>query len=130
MRDASACLPPGDQQLMKKGDLAELLYADDTLLLSISAHSLERFLVAVSQAGAACGLELHWGKLQLMRVRSDEQVHRPDGSIIDSNEDMTYLGSLVSEEGRASRELLRRIGIAHSELLGVLRNHDSQDQAP
>ena len=42
MRGATGKLPPEDQELLRKGSLAELLYADDTLLLSVSAESLER----------------------------------------------------------------------------------------
>ena len=61
MSDATAKLTSADHQLLQQGRLAELLYADDTLLLSVSADSLERFLTAVSIAGASYGMELHWG---------------------------------------------------------------------
>ena len=64
MADARASIPQADQILLDSEDLAELLYADDTLLLSVSARSLERCLQAVSQAGGQYGLQLHWGKLQ------------------------------------------------------------------
>ena len=67
MHDAADMLPPEDKELLREGSLAELLYADDTLLLSVSALSLERFLNIVSTAGAMYGLELHWDKLQLLR---------------------------------------------------------------
>ena len=53
MQDAVEKLRPEDRELMRQGSLAELLYADDTLLLSVSADSLERFLEAVSTAGAS-----------------------------------------------------------------------------
>ena len=59
MVDAVKELPECDKSLLLKGDLSDLLYADDTLLLSVSAPSLERFLEAVSNAGATYGLELH-----------------------------------------------------------------------
>jgi hypothetical protein len=61
MHDAVEKLPPEDRDLLRRGSLAELLYADDTLLLSVSANALERFLAAVSSAGENYGLELHWG---------------------------------------------------------------------
>jgi len=76
-RDAADALPPEDQERLRRGTLSEILYADDTLLLSVSAKSLERFLVAVSNAGASYGLELHWGKLQLINVRCHDEVRRP-----------------------------------------------------
>ena len=46
MEDAARKLPPEDRDRLDEGSLAELLYADDTLLLSVSAKSLERFLSA------------------------------------------------------------------------------------
>ena len=74
MADATSLLPPSDRELMSRGDLADLLYADNTLLVSVEGPALQRFLAAVSEAGARYNLELHWGKLQLLRVRCDDCV--------------------------------------------------------
>ena len=49
MNDAVLKLPASDQALMKDRELMELVYADDTLLLSASADCLERFLAAVAR---------------------------------------------------------------------------------
>ena len=125
MVDAVGLLSPSDQEFVRSGSLAELLYADDTLLLSADAQSLQRFLRSVSAAGATYGLELHWGKLQLMRVRCEAVVRRPDHAVIEAKEEITYLGSLVSADGRSSRELVRRIALARAEfreLSGVWRH--------
>ena len=46
MQNAAEKLLPENQELMRQGSTAELLYADDALLLSVSAASLERFLEA------------------------------------------------------------------------------------
>ncbi len=96
MGDAVAALPPCDKELWQQGSLAELLYADDTLLLGIAANIMQRFLVAVSNAGADYGLELHWGKLQLLQVRCDSVVWRSDSSAIAPQTEVTYLGGIVS----------------------------------
>ena len=53
--DVTDRLSEEDRALLKTGDLSELLYADDTLLMSVSAGSLQRFLRLVSEAGAAYG---------------------------------------------------------------------------
>ena len=89
--------------------------------MSVSAESLERFLAAVSEAGSTYGLELHWGKLQLMRVRCEDAVHRPDGSAIEAHSELLYLGSVVSDDGRVSKELARRLGMARSEFRALAR---------
>ncbi len=109
MEDAKAKMNSEDRLRFDRGDLVELLYADDTLLLSVSADSLERFLVAVCDAGAQYGLELHWGKLQLLQVRCQDKVTRPDGSKIDAKEQMIYLEASVSEDGRIGQELVRQL---------------------
>ena len=120
-----------DEQYLQDGSLAELLYADDTLLLSVSVKSLERFLQAVSSAGVTYGLELHPDKLQLIKIRCDDHVHRPDGTRISPQSDMMYLGSVVSDDGRASRELSRRLGMAAGEFrqLSRLWRHSSLGRA-
>ena len=66
---------------------------------------MERFMDAVTDAGAAYGLQLHWGKLQLLKVRSDADMKRPDMSEIEPEDYITYLGSAVSANGRLSKEL-------------------------
>ena len=121
MHDAVEKLPPEDRELLRKGSLAELLYADDTLLLSVSAVALERFLAAVSSAGESYGLELHWGKLQLLHVRCTSAVHRPDRSLINPQSSLLYLGTVVSDDGRVSNELARRLGIAAGEFRKLSR---------
>lgn len=121
MDDATQSLEQHDRELMKQGLLAELLYADDTLLLGVSAASVERFLKTVSDARARYGLEMHWGKLQLMQVRSDRVVHRPDGSSIEAKIELGYLGTNVAEDGRCNRELGRRLGFAHCDFRNLNR---------
>ena len=44
---------------MQEGGLGQLVYADDTLLMGVSAPRLERLLGAVREAGEAMRLELH-----------------------------------------------------------------------
>jgi len=121
MQDATDKLSPEDKRHLQDGSLAELLYADDTLLLSVSARSLERFLEAVSSAGSAYGLELHWGKLQLIKIRCNDHVRRPDGTRISPQSELMYLGSAVSDDGRAKRELSRRVGMAAGEFRQLSR---------
>ena len=58
MEDAKASLGPDDCERLTRGVLADLLYADDTLLLSVTAASLERFLAAVAGAGRWPGAAL------------------------------------------------------------------------
>ena len=121
MSDAAKMLGGRDMQLYAERDLAELLYADDTLLLSIDAPCLGRYLAAVSACGAKFGLELHAGKYQLLQVLCDSPVKRPDGTVIAPAEQMVYLGTMVSSDGRIAQELARRLGMASAEFRTLAR---------
>ena len=121
MKDAVDRLPEGDKDLLREKRLAELLYADDTLLLGVSSGSLQRFLEAVSDAGAAYGLELHMGKLQLLNVRCDVCLRTSDHVKIEPRSELTYLGTVISADGRLHKELGRRLGMASSEFRALSR---------
>ena len=79
MFDARLELKDEWQALFDRGGLAALLYADDTLLISVSQQALQAFLDAVAAVGGRFGLELHWGKFQLIEARCNPNIHRQDG---------------------------------------------------
>ena len=63
MHDAIEFLSPAARESYNKGDLADIVYADDTLLLGVSAPFVTEFVNTVETAGKQYGLELHYGKL-------------------------------------------------------------------
>jgi len=65
-------------------------------------------------AAGRVGLELHLGKLQLLRIRCDGDVKTPAGDVIETAETLTYFGTTVSNDGRVGGELTRRLGAAFS----------------
>ena len=71
MHDAKQMLSDAARVAYEKGDLADLVYADDTLLFGVSSKFLEEYLWAVAAAGRRYGLELHTGKLQLLHINSN-----------------------------------------------------------
>ena len=78
-------------------------------------------MAAVGQAGSEYGLSLHWGKIQLLSVRSAETIHTPDGTIVTSKNSMIYLGGLLSRDGHGEKELSRRLGMAHADFKALTR---------
>ena len=52
-------LPGKDNELMQSGNITKLLYADASLLVSVSVGSLGTFTVAVNQIGSEYGLQIH-----------------------------------------------------------------------
>ena len=130
MADARRALSQEDAALYEKGDLADLLYADDTLLLRVSAGSLERYLAAFSKSGTSFGLELHSNKYQFMQIRTEAPVCRPDGVNIEPATERTFWGAVVTHDGRVPQELGRRIGMGKSDfwILAKAWNHSSLSQ--
>ena len=63
MHDAVSMLGETARATYDKGDLADLTFADDALLLGVSRQHVEEFLAAVSTAGKRYGLELHFWKI-------------------------------------------------------------------
>ena len=103
----------------------DLLYADDTLLVSSSRANLQLLLNSVVSEGAKYGLELNWTKTFQMTICTTSIISRPDGGLIEKKRDIVYLGGLISCDGRCARELSRRIGEGHSifKILSKLWTH-------
>jgi hypothetical protein len=92
--------------------LSELLYADDTLLMGTSSQSLSAFLQAVADIGVGFGMSQHVGKTKLLNVRTNATVLAPGDVDLKGESSMTYLGGLLSSDGRSVDELSRRLGLA------------------
>ena len=80
LQDAVAMLSDEAAAAYKRGDLADVVYADDTLLISVSSQHLSEYLNAVEAAGATYGMKLHWGKFELLPVRGSPLVQTVEGN--------------------------------------------------
>ena len=56
------------------------------------------------------GLELNWSKTVQMQISTGQRLSRPDGQEISSVREAVYLGGLFTCDGKAGRELSRRVG--------------------
>jgi len=116
LQDAVDMLNTAASAQYTKGELADVLYADDTLLLGVSEAHLEEFLQAVYQAGQRYGMELHFGKFQLITTSGQPtSVCAPDGTVISCKCNMEYLGSMLNSNGQADHEIGRRIALARAD---------------
>ena len=64
------------------------------------------------EEGRRYGLELNWSKTVQMQVSTASRVTQPNGENIKSVREAVYLGGLLTCDGRAVREITRRIGEA------------------
>ena len=127
MTDAYKLLSPEALQAHEQGDLYDLLYADDTLVLGCTACHVEELAVAISQAGSNYGLILHWRKIQALSICANTQLRRPDGSVIEDKGNMLYLGGLLTSVSGSQSELSRGLGLAGAAFKALRRlwNHSS-----
>ena len=115
MEDAANQLGDAATKALQSGDLADLLYADDTLLFGINGSHVAEFAAAIERAGSSYGMILHWGKTQALSFHANVKLRRPDSSVIEERCSLEYLGALISDDGRAESEISRRIGFAFSD---------------
>ena len=78
--------------------VADLEYADDTLLLSLTIPQLQAHLSALEDIAAEYGMSLNKIKTELL-VRSDYKgptVHFQDGTPVQTKDVVKYLGSMIT----------------------------------
>jgi hypothetical protein len=121
MNDAVKSLSPSSKAAYENRDLADIVYADDTLLIGANPQLLNEFLAAVCFAGRMVGLELHADKFQLVQVRCSQPVLGLDGKVVKNSSSMLYLGASLTSDGACSSELSRRIGAAKQDFRALCK---------
>ena len=91
---------------------SDLLYADDTMLVSSNTEKLQALLDYVIGEGARYGLELNWGKTVGIGIHHNGVVSDPSGTPVRMVDKVVYLGGLLTSDMSAKPELSRRIGEA------------------
>lgn len=90
-------------------NFTELLYADDTLLLSRSLRSCQTLLHAVEHAAARIGLHLNRDKTCLLFMNGAGTIHYADGSPVATADSTTYLGCNINTSADVNSEISSRI---------------------
>ncbi|CAE8613094.1 unnamed protein product [Polarella glacialis] len=90
----------------------DVLYADDTVLVSAHANRLQQHLDLLVSEGKAYGLELNWGKTVCMNINHSGRIRSPDGVFLKHVQQAVYLGGLITSSGSAAPEVNRRLGEA------------------
>ena len=92
---------------------SDVVYADDTLLVSADLKTAERFLGLVAEVGEKYGLELNMRKTVAMVIGDDDaSITGPDGQPVAKKDQTIYLGGLIAVDGRPTSEVSRRLGEA------------------
>ena len=92
----------------------DLIYADDTRILSLQPRQAESFMYRVLDAGRVYGLSLNWGKTEVLPIGCDADLQGPNGEPIKNKTSLVYLGIVISAYGSFTSEVNRRLGMAKS----------------
>ena len=65
---------------------ADLLYADDTMILGSKSKDVQSFFHSVAEVGQQYGLELNFDKTVLMRVGGADDIHDTQGNAVKTQE--------------------------------------------
>ena len=114
MHDARLMLSEPASMACKQGELEDVLFADDTLLLGSHGPHVEEYMKTVEKAGLEYGLQIHWGKVALIAIGQHAAVHTPLGAEIKTQDSMLYLGCTLHTGGKFSSEISRKIGASHA----------------
>jgi hypothetical protein len=116
--DIKRALPRTFVQHRPRGvEFDEILYADDTVLLSSDTRMMNHFLAAVEREGANYGMFLHKHKCHALKFGPPSAVKFADGTPVTSSPQAQYLGCELNTAHDTYDEVRRRIRIA----AGVLR---------
>jgi len=87
----------------------EVLYADDTILISTKAGSMNKYLALVEQESGRLGLKLNRKKCKTVCRTRRSHVKFQDGEVVKKSESAEYLGVLLNTKAAIEEELETRI---------------------
>ena len=98
--------------------LSDLRYADDTAHMAESETELQRILNRVKEIGKEFGINMNVNKTKTMVVSKKDVIPQAQmhihGQLIEQVLRFTYLGQLITEEGKCEEEIKRLKGQART----------------
>jgi len=110
--DAQHLLQQDHGIVLSHGEISDLIYADDILLVGMDMEVVEKYLACIVTIGLQNGLEMNWQKVELLNIKCSQPLARPDGQVVESKDAFMYLGSKGAADGDVTSELARRLGMA------------------
>ena len=104
LHDAVGTLSDAAKIAYNRGDLADVVYADDTLLMGADEKNLQKLLTSIADIGGQYGMEFHWSKFQLIQIHHEYHLRTPTGVAIPAKELLSYLGVNIYADGGIKSE--------------------------
>ncbi len=102
-------------------DFNELMYADDTALLTSSVHAMNRLIAKIGKCAGYHGLNFNKNKCVSTNFHVEGVSKYADGTKVPTADTATYLGGELSRAGSVRTQLSTKIGSC----FGVLKNCNS-----
>ena len=91
---------------------SDILYADDTLLITTGSHLTHRFLSLIEKESAYYNLKFNHSKCQVLCMNGNKQISFQNGERLENVNHAKYLGCLLSKDACVSTEISGRIASA------------------
>lgn len=86
-------------------NFTEILYADDTLLITKKASALNKFIAGIETESAFYSMTLNKGTCEVITMGCSSNVHFSDGARLNSVTEATYLGGTITQAADAKTEV-------------------------
>ena len=100
------------KQRVPGADFDEVMYADDTILVSESTKTMNLFIRQIEIKGREYGLTLNRKKCELLTTEDKPDIHFEDKEQIKKKDEVKYLGISLNQSGNTRKELSQRIANA------------------
>ncbi|VDO62231.1 unnamed protein product [Schistosoma margrebowiei] len=117
-------------QWTAQNQLDDLNFADDLALLSHTHEKMQVKTASVAAVSASVGLSIHKEKTKVLKFKAENSnpITR-DGETLEDVKSLTYLGSIIDEQGGSDADVNARIGKARIAFL-QLKNTWNSKQLP
>ena len=104
---------------------SEILYADDTLLVTKDTAGTNKLLNKIETESAYYGLRLNQGKCCVLSMNGHNRIRFLDGTAVPHADEITYLGGTLTSDVSVANEVSNRISAAMAtwKKLDVLWKH-------
>lgn len=90
-------------------DFTELMYADDTAVVTSNVNAMNRLLRSIELKAAEYGLKFNKAKCVAMSFNSSRQPKFMDGAPVPTEKSTKYLGATISKTHDIKSEITNRI---------------------
>jgi len=115
--------------IVRNSRFTDLVYADDTTVLHPQAGAAAPLLFSFSEAIVPAVLQVLWAKTVLQNLGAGLSLKNiyVSGNVVESVDNLVYLGSLQTSDGHSRADMRRRISLAAATMTAVL---NLERQAP